>query len=133
MADFPYTQNQLDWLEALKSGKYQQTRGSLYDSDNDIPSYCCLGVHCQISNYELDGFNFINEGWSSRSELHGKLNKLGLRNSIGEFSSWYTNNSENFGPCHANSLVSANDNFWTFKQIADWVESCPQGFFNNLD
>lgn len=34
------------WLKALRSGKYKQTRGSLYD---DIDGgYCCLGVMCKV-------------------------------------------------------------------------------------
>lgn len=32
------------WLEALRSGAYQQTRGHLKDLDG----YCCLGVLCDI-------------------------------------------------------------------------------------
>lgn len=34
------------WLEALRSGRYQQTRGQLRSSSG----YCCLGVLCDISH-----------------------------------------------------------------------------------
>ncbi len=32
------------WLEALRSGRYKQGRGSLRENDE----YCCLGVLCDI-------------------------------------------------------------------------------------
>ena len=33
------------WVDALRSGKYSQGRGSLHYED----SYCCLGVLCDVS------------------------------------------------------------------------------------
>lgn len=42
-----------EWLEALRSGAYQQTSGALQDSDNN---YCCLGVLCDLySQHNKDG------------------------------------------------------------------------------
>ncbi len=35
-----------EWVDALRSGNYQQRSGSLYDSYYD--AYCCLGVLCEI-------------------------------------------------------------------------------------
>lgn len=32
------------WVNALRSGKYHQTRGNLQDEDG----YCCLGVACRV-------------------------------------------------------------------------------------
>ena len=42
------------WTEALRSGKYEQGEGVLYDKESD--SYCCLGVLCSIvgpSSYDI--------------------------------------------------------------------------------
>ena len=33
------------WIEALRSGRYEQTEGKLRDGDG----FCCLGVLCDIS------------------------------------------------------------------------------------
>lgn len=33
------------WIEALRSGKYEQGRGRLRSEDN---KYCCLGVLCDL-------------------------------------------------------------------------------------
>lgn len=37
------------WLEALRSGKYKQTKGTLGRKNLDgSASYCCLGVACEV-------------------------------------------------------------------------------------
>lgn len=39
----------LEWVEALESGRYQQTTGTLaqYEKDGSV-GYCCLGVACDV-------------------------------------------------------------------------------------
>lgn len=39
------------WLEALRSGEYRQTTGSLTDDEG---AFCCLGVLCEILKDEID-------------------------------------------------------------------------------
>ncbi|CAB4163487.1 hypothetical protein UFOVP810_25 [uncultured Caudovirales phage] len=34
------------WVEALRSGKYKQGRGVLFNTEEQ--SYCCLGVNCAL-------------------------------------------------------------------------------------
>lgn len=41
----PNKENIRKWVEALRSGKFQQTNGALRDLDG----YCCLGVACEVS------------------------------------------------------------------------------------
>lgn len=36
--------NIMKWINALRSGKYKQTKGALQDS----AGYCCLGVACDL-------------------------------------------------------------------------------------
>ncbi len=36
------------WVEALRSGKYKQTKGSLHKGD----AFCCLGVLCDITGVQ---------------------------------------------------------------------------------
>lgn len=48
------------WVDALRSGKYKQGNGALYDSNRG--EYCCLGVGahiCGASDSELDYGDFI--------------------------------------------------------------------------
>lgn len=39
------------WIEALRSGKYEQARGRLHTRDG---GYCCLGVLCRVADLEID-------------------------------------------------------------------------------
>src|SRR5258708_27314920 len=58
------------WVDALKSGEYQQTTGTLKDNN----SYCCLGVLCDLYIKEHTGVS-----WDTLlplypdSERHAKL------------------------------------------------------------
>jgi len=40
----PSKKNIRKWVDALRSGEYKQTTGSLHDADG----YCCLGVACKV-------------------------------------------------------------------------------------
>lgn len=46
----------LEWVEALESGEYQQTTGTLAKYVQGLPSpisYCCLGVACDVFKNRL--------------------------------------------------------------------------------
>lgn len=43
------------WVEALRSGKYEQGRGQLFDDGK----YCCLGVFCQVAGLEIENGNRV--------------------------------------------------------------------------
>ena len=49
--------NRLEWLEALESGKYGQTRGTLKRSEG----FCCLGVVCEL--FDSSKWAHINNGY----------------------------------------------------------------------
>jgi hypothetical protein len=92
------------WMKALRSGKFKQGHGKLYDPKTR--RYCCLGVLARIQgcrfNPEL-GFKFPN-GNTSRSNLEGWGETLGL-------------------DCNQeSSLIDLNDNVKSnFKGIAVWI------------
>jgi hypothetical protein len=47
------TKLMLDWIDALESGKYTQTKAQLgYQNCQGDRSYCCLGVLCEIAGVE---------------------------------------------------------------------------------
>jgi hypothetical protein len=52
------------WVEALRSGKYQQGRLSLRNISNQ---FCCLGVLCDIAKDELSLDWILKEEWSKYS------------------------------------------------------------------
>lgn len=53
------------WIEALRSGNYRQTRGTLQDSNG----YCCLGVACKVL---IDADKIGRDAYMSE-ELYGEL------------------------------------------------------------
>jgi len=53
------------WVEALRSGDYEQGEGALRQKDkkNGSNKYCCLGVLCDIVEEEVEG------GWRTWSDV----------------------------------------------------------------
>lgn len=105
------------WIEALRSGKYFQTRGRLRDSTIDGQFYfCCLGVRCDIE----DSTKWHNDTWSLCANV--------LPQSIYD--------SDGFSECRDRNvrlpiksregdifrLSGLNDEGFTFSQIADIIE-----------
>jgi hypothetical protein len=100
------------WVEALRSGQYPQTTGTLHD----VVGYCCIGVLCKVAGLEESEdrkFKMLihDEGFEDTYIYEGsELNQTQL---------------EQFG-LTANqqaSLVTMNDDDYDdFKAIATWVE-----------
>lgn len=113
------------WLEALRSGKYDQTRGALYDGRG----YCCLGVLCDLVTEEFEG------GWGDRTlnEDGENINDDGIPFECyageGKAYDWsstippepvlaYTGLAE----AEANTLAKMNDGGMDFAAIANALE-----------
>lgn len=104
------------WTDALRSGKYKQGRVKLYNTKDD--TYCCLGVLCRV--YEENVGKVLPE--IERKAL--------LNNELEVVKDWvnliYSDGDYGLG----NSLASLNDTkCFTFNQIADIIESKPEGLF----
>lgn len=117
---------QKKWIEALRSGKYEQGQNWLR-IDN---CYCCLGVAAEFvlgitpkgngSSTERTVYLYNNESF----ELEKKdFEKLGLVDEIGSFKEPFRDGKEYF------TLAALNDNFWTFEEIADYIEANPDNVF----
>lgn len=113
------------WLEALRSGKYEQTTGQLADyelAENeedynyDKPlGYCCLGVACDIVGHKEKLKEFMFDGYPSDcydenyNNVFKKLPKI-IRES-------------NDRPDDFTFIVAKmNDQGKSFKEVADWIE-----------
>ena len=103
------------WIAALRSGKYAQTRNVLKDE----VGYCCLGVACDISGLgKWDGFHYSIGSEHRAGELPTLVrDALGLRACNGSF--------------REGCLTNLNDSGKTFAEIADIIESRPKGLFKN--
>lgn len=111
--------NARQWVAALRSGEYEQWRGALRNEDR----YCCLGVACDVyakatGEGEWDGHDFIVPDPSVPGLLPGAVREwLGL--AVGN-KGWMQKGL---------SLTARNDAGATFAEIADLIESEPDGLF----
>lgn len=113
------------WVEALRSGKYQQGRFRLNEDGN----FCCLGVLCEIAVEEGIAKKFISTdrkgtriyGYSSGDD--GFPEYTAPDSEIMKWSGLKTNSGSVMTSDGAMSLVSLNDNRgYSFSQIADFIE-----------
>lgn len=107
------------WVEALRSGKYQQARSRLYDGEG----YCCLGVLCEVMGHKFT------------KQPNGSFSIAGsdsvLPDVVEEAAGMNSRNGHSrkiilYGPSnarHSNLLSEANDDGATFAQIADHIEN----------
>lgn len=120
----------LKWIEALRSGKYQQGTDTLVRIENNGDTmYCCLGVACSISGIEdipmhshdtidkdKDLFEAIPEeikGGTFDTKLVEILTTMNDRFDKGYYSH-YIKDSIIFRHGYKTN--------YTFNEIADWIE-----------
>lgn len=89
------------WVEALRSGKYEQATGWLREGNR----YCCLGVLCDISGQgEWEPINNPTQGYKYLGYV------AVMPEEIAQFGEQET------------TLVLMNDRGKPFTDIADWIE-----------
>ncbi len=99
------------WIDALRSGRYKQSRYALRSVGSNDKSYCCLGVLCDIidpkgwvgSNYQMFYYN-------------GEIVMNYLPQTLMENLEIQTSNM--------GELVKLNDsNSYNFNEIANYIET----------
>ena len=127
--------NAANWVKALRSGKYQQSKGAL----KDAYGFCCLGVACELYAIETGVGNWDRHHQSVLSSERGCKFKeycsfdgepsclplrvkvwLGLEDAFGR----YKDAAEEY------DLATQNDRGLSFEDIASIIESEPEGLFN---
>lgn len=101
------------WVEALRSGKYEQGRGFLRSGNQ----YCCLGVLSDLAGCswtEISDGTFYAEHDAEFAPIKA-INFVGLRSDDGQFD--------------GGTLARRNDECASFADIADIIESEPPGLF----
>ncbi len=112
------------WIEALRSGEYEQAKSELRNNICNSVSgaiiaskFCCLGVLCDIHSKETNT-EWLGEYYLSGGEF--------LPTEVREWAGLEGRNPlipsakiANEGPT---SLTAANDDGFTFPQIADIIE-----------
>ncbi len=123
-------ENAKKWVTALRSGKYSQGRGMLRKED----TFCCLGVACDLyaretgaglwkaTNTYMVRSSFVLGEERANEYLPPAVQEwLGLATGQGEYDG-------NIEPL-SHSLSHRNDDGASFGEIADIIESQPEGLF----
>ena len=111
------TQGMKKVIVALRSGRFTQGKGELEDARGNL---CCLGVMCKVYQEEM-------EPEKSQGRLDG-----GCLTGHREVQGWVGLHTPSGAGPKNTSLVGLNDEEgYTFKQIADYIESEPKGLLKN--
>lgn len=105
------------WVEALRSGKYKQTKKVLSETTNDGAFHCCLGVLCELALEEID----LEIKFLSGTGIKKYDNSVDvLPTSVMVWSGIRTYYA--YIDTYEESLVSMNDSGKTFYEIADYID-----------
>jgi hypothetical protein len=127
--------NAQKWVDALRSGEFEQAKGALYKNGG----YCCLGVACEVAlrdglDLEVEEFSLPTEnGLSNHKTYAGSesllpaevMRWLGLRPSVPPNIPLPTPARE------LQSLVYLNDKGWSLEEIADLIERYSESIFED--
>jgi hypothetical protein len=119
------------WVEALRSGKYEQGTGYLCRDGQ----YCCLGVLCDVLGIDNKDYPhtrgaktyFVDE--DDHSSAFGLPRAALELTHLNSTSGRYQKDNGDFS-----DLITNNDEQgMSFSDIADIIESEPQGLFNDTE
>ena len=103
--------NKQEWIQALRSGHYQQCKGTLTDN----VGFCCLGVWAKINGFETiyEEGEIDEQGYMSDPDdymlLNGKRYNYDIFTKLLTYTTW-------------TNLAEKNDSGATFEEIADIIE-----------
>jgi hypothetical protein len=98
-------------VEALRSGKYVQTRGKLRENNGE--AFCCLGVACEISNVvRWECGHYV----ADRNDASHAVLPLAVRD-------WLGAKETNPGTDDVHRLALMNDTGASFATIAAFIEN----------
>lgn len=99
------------WLEALRSGDYEQGTGYLNKKVDGDHHFCCLGVLCDLVEPEAWVESDLEDIMSHRNGVW-----YGLPDALFTKARGLTDSEVSY-------LAALNDNEWTFAEIADEIEA----------
>lgn len=121
-----------EWIDALRSGDYDQGQGALVKIDEQGEcSYCCLGVLAHIAGADrkvVDNHSNLAYDFDGRIEsailpetVAGTLvSDLDLTRVVEYTTDYGSGGTDTDDIMHV--LTSRNDHGWTFERIADYLE-----------
>lgn len=123
-------ENAKKWVKALRSGEYAQGRDVLVTVGKQYDKFCCLGVACELYQQEVGTLRVEEVGY----ELSYNGNSFSLPPVVKRWLGLRTDDGQVKVKKEKDQkldLVHLNDNQrWSFRRIADFIESEPEGLFS---
>lgn len=120
-------ENAKKWVAALRSGKYTQGRLYLKTADG---SFCCLGVACEVAIENGVEIEITGNGHADSYLYDGRQSNLPL--TVRKWVGLQTANGDYENTVDDKCLIGLNDiEKKSFSEIADFIESEPQGLFQS--
>lgn len=125
------TENAQKWIEALRSGQFMQTRCQLTDG----VGYCCLGVACEVYRRETGRGTWQKNDHGSKTKFRldytaAGVSTIDLPQEVANWLGLRSRDGSYHTPCGGTWLTADNDQRKrTLRQIADIIESEPEGLF----
>jgi hypothetical protein len=127
-------------VQRLRSGQYEQGIGALRDTKD---KFCCLGVACQVYQ-DLTGKGEWTGGEICKRDVYKFVvdDSEGITGMPGRVAAYFGFTALNGGyqrvplgndkvvPVYTQWLAHDNDHGQSFSQIADTIESEPEGLFD---
>lgn len=120
------------WVAALRSGEYTQATEVLEDRNGGM---CCLGVLAKIAGCDrievLNPRSNVGASYDNDEETapRAAMDWVGLQNPSGDFYEKVVTVDKHGQPAEGANLAILNDRGLSFAQIADIIESEPDGLF----
>ena len=99
------------WVEALRSGKYQQGRAALRSLEE---RFCCLGVLCDL---------YSPSEWTTNGTTTNGTTRYFHRGSLSAFIGADFRAQMGLSDAEAWTLARMNDDGKSFSNIADYIEA----------
>ncbi len=114
------------WVEALRSGDYEQGEGALTKEGK----HCCLGVACVLYQEKVGGLvETDSTSWTSGAVTSYDGESGFLPRKVSDWLGLAERNGRYDNGDLRTSLSSSNDNGFTFEEIATMIEKKPEGLF----
>ena len=117
--------NAKKWVAALRDPDANQTTGRLEDENGQ----CCLGVACRLYAGEFPDWPVIPHSFEQPATCFGEAQDDGILPRV--VTAWLglADDEATFTDPNQESLTGMNDDGIPFSEIADLIESEPEGLF----
>lgn len=106
------------WVEALRSGKYQQGKRRLkVEGLPESPRYCCLGVLCDLYRQQTGRGEWAGDGYFKEGN---RSSAVELIRQVAEWAELESSDPRIYTTGF--SLSSLNDYGFTFSELAEYIE-----------